>query len=59
MGRQGSICVSLNNGGIFSPDLTLEGSIFQRIGAPTAKALVQILVSTLGMKSNSELDDRI
>ena len=43
---------------IFSTDLTLEVSIFQRVGAPTAKALVPILVLTLGTKSKSELYDR-
>ena len=26
-------------------DLTLEGSIFQRVGAPTAKELVPVLAS--------------
>ena len=42
--RQGCKGMSLNAG------LTLEGSIFPRVGAPTAKALVPISVMTLGTK---------
>ena len=44
--RQGCKGMSVwwQNLAIFSTDLTLEGSIFQRVGAPTAKALVPILV---------------
>ena len=40
---------------MFPVYLTLEGSIFQREGAPIAKALVPILVLTLGAKSKLEL----
>jgi len=36
---------------IFSTDLTLKGSIFQRVGAHTAKTLVHKLVLTLGTKA--------
>ena len=43
---------------IFLTDLTLEGSIFQRVGAATGKAMVRVLVLTLGTTSKSELDDR-
>ena len=43
---------------IFSTDLTLEGSIFQRVGAAIELALIQIVVLTLRTKSKSELDDR-
>ena len=32
--------------------LTLVGSIFQRVGAPTAKSLIPVL--TIGSKSKSE-----
>ena len=42
----------------FPTDLTLEGSIFQRVVAATGKTLVPILVLTSGTKSKSELDDR-
>ena len=42
----------------FPTDLTLEGSIFQRVVAATEKALVPILVLTLGTKRKSELDYR-
>ena len=41
-----------------STDLTLEGSIFQRIGALIAKSLVPILLLTSGTKYKSELDGR-
>ena len=51
--RQGCKKMSLNHGGI-----PLEGSIIQRVDAPTTKALVPILVLTLGTKSKSELGDR-
>ena len=43
---------------MFPADLTLQGSIFQRVGAPTAKTQVPILVLTLETKSKSELDDQ-
>ena len=33
-----------------SIDLTLEGSLFQRVGAPTAKTLFIIIVLTSGKK---------
>ena len=47
--RQCCKSVSLNdNLAIFSTDLTLEESIFQREGALTAKVLVPILVLTSG-----------
>jgi len=50
--RQGGKSISLNGRhlAICSTDLTLEGSIFQRVGAPIAKALVPILLLTLGTK---------
>ena len=60
MDRQRCKCTPLNDGGIeqYLTDLTQEGSIFQRIVAPTAKALVSILVLILGTKGQSVLDDR-
>ena len=60
MDRQGcKVCffISRKNLAIFSTDLTLEGSLFQRVGTATKK-LVPILVLTLGIKGKSELDDR-
>ena len=53
--RQGCKGMYLNdrrNLAIFSTIFTTEGSIFQRVGAPTAKALVPILTMTLGTKIN-------
>ena len=45
--RQGCKGMSLNDGEIEQYfQLTLEGSIFQRVGAPTAKVLILILVLT-------------
>ena len=38
---------------IFSTDLTLDESVFQRLGTPTAKTLVPIL--TLGTKHKPKL----
>ena len=43
---------------IFTTDLTLERNIFQRVDAPTAKALVPILALTSEIKGKSELHDR-
>ena len=42
---------------LFSTDLTLRRSEFQRVGAAPERALVPILVPTLGTKSRSELED--
>ena len=39
-------------------DLTLEGSIFQRVGAATDKTVNPMLLFNLRTKGNSELDDR-
>ena len=38
--------MSVNVGGIFSTDLTLEGSLFQKVGASAAKTPVPIIVLT-------------
>ena len=40
---------------LFPAELMLTGIEFQRVGAATEKALVQIFVSTLGIKSSPEL----
>jgi len=45
--------MSLNDSGICNifNDLAPEGSIFQRVDAPAVKAVVPVLVVTLGTKS--------
>ena len=62
MDRQGCKGMSLNDGRIFSNIFnlfsTIEGSILQRVDAPTAKALDPILVLTFGIKRKSKLNDR-
>ena len=45
------VCLFKQNLAIFSTDLTLEGSTFQRIDAATEKPQLPILVLTLGITS--------
>ena len=55
--KQGLKNLSSHDGEImlFPTELMLTGIEFQRVGAATEKALVQIFVSTLGIKSSPEL----
>ena len=51
----------VNNGGIlliFSTDVYLEGSIFQKVGAVIEKALVPLFIFPLGTKRKAEINDR-
>jgi len=57
-GCRGMYLKEVRNVAIFSTNLKLEGSIFQKVGAPTAKARVLVLVLILGTKSKPELGDR-
>ena len=62
MDRQGYLdkysFTSRRNLAICSTDVTLKGSIFQRVGAAVEKVLLPLLVIILGTKSISEVDDR-